>query len=153
MDGFGSEMLYSGVASPLRLPLRALLRGAAVAAVLDEGVGALGGDRVHRVPGPKGRVRLAVRHVGPEAALLEHDRLAADRVVAQLLEGRSGRPAAARLGLAELREGLFQADREELLLPVQRPGLLALLHVRPIAPVGGHDLLALGLAEGAGERQ
>src|SRR4029079_10516443 len=62
MDGFGAEMLYSGVASQLRLPLRALLDGSAIQARLDEGVGPLGGDRVRRVPGPEGRVRLTVRH-------------------------------------------------------------------------------------------
>src|SRR4029078_1653087 len=93
LDGFGSEMLYRGVAAPLRRPLRALLRGAAFPALLDQGVGALGGDRVHRVPRPEGRVRLGVRHVGAEAAVLEHDRLAADRVVAQLAERRSGCPS------------------------------------------------------------
>ena len=109
MDGFGAEMLYSGVASPLRLPLRALLRRPAIPALLDQGVGALGGDGVHGVPGPEGGVRLAVGHVGAEAAVLEDDRLAADGVVAELLERRGGRPAAALAGLGELRERLFEA--------------------------------------------
>src|SRR3954463_9238973 len=105
MDGFGAEMLYSGVASPLRLSLRALLRRPAIPALLDQGVGALGGDRVHGVPGPEGRVRLAVRDVGAEATVLEHDRLAADGVVAQLLEGRSGCAAGARGRVREVGEG------------------------------------------------
>src|SRR4029079_2069902 len=78
MDGFGAEMLYSGVASQLRLPLRALLPRPAVPALLDQAVGALRGDRVHRVAGPQGGVRLAVRDIRPEAALLEDDGLAAD---------------------------------------------------------------------------
>src|SRR3954447_26463270 len=95
MDGFGAEMLYSGVASPLRLPLRALLRRPAVPALLDQGVGALGGDRVHGVPGPEGRVRLAIGHIGTKTPFLEDDRLAADRIVAQLLERRSSRATAA----------------------------------------------------------
>src|SRR5881275_2527853 len=55
-----------------------LLDRAALAAVLEQLRRALGGDRLDRVSGPQARVRLAVCDVGPEAALLQDDRLLAD---------------------------------------------------------------------------
>src|ERR1700757_4288186 len=113
MDAFRPEMLSSRVARQLRLLPRAFLHRAAFAPGLDQRVGALGCDRLDRVAGTQGGVRLTVRHVRAEAPFLEHDRLAADRVVAQLLERRSGRSAPALPGLCELGERLVQADREE----------------------------------------
>src|ERR1700710_2108578 len=95
-----------------------LLRRTGLPAGLDQLLGALGRDRFDRVAGAQAGVRLAVRDVGAEAAFLEDDRLAADRIVAQLLERRLGLAApGARLG--ELRQGLVERDREELLLGVQ----------------------------------
>src|SRR5712691_2772826 len=119
MDGFRGEMLNSGVAAQLRLPLRAFLRRPALAALPDQVVGPLGSDPVDRISSPQGGVRLAVGDIGAEATVLEDDRLPAHRVVAELAEGRSGRAAAALPRLGELRDRLVERNREELLLRVQ----------------------------------
>src|SRR4029079_1138475 len=69
--------------------LRALLGGALlldrapVAAVLEELRGPLRGDRFDGIARSQAGVRLAVGHVGAEAAFLEHDRLLADRILAE----------------------------------------------------------------------
>src|SRR5437899_2754595 len=99
---FSTRNVELTVASPLRaLLFWALFRRAGVAAVLEQLGRPRRGDLVDRIGGTKARVRLAVRDVGPEAALLEDDRLAAHGVVAQLLEGRRGRPTSPRLRLGE----------------------------------------------------
>ena len=56
---------------------------------------------------------------GPEAPLLQDDRLLADGILPQLLERRGRRAAAALARLGELRERLIQRDREHLLLVVE----------------------------------
>ena len=83
---------------------------------------------------------------GPKRPSLSDDRLPAHRVVAELRERRRGGAAAALLRLGEQRERLVERDREQLLLGLERPRLLALLDVRPVAAVRGDDLLAVGLA-------
>ena len=80
-------------------------------------------------------VGVAVGHVGPEPAVLDHDGLAGDGVVTELAQG-TRRPAARRaLGSARTFEALVERDREELLLDLQAPGLGALLQVRPVPAV------------------
>src|SRR5581483_2656761 len=82
------------------------------------------------------------------------DRLAAHRVGADLLQ-RCGRlPLAAALArLREQRERALERDREDLLLALERTGLLSLLHVRAVAAVPRGHLLAVGLADHARQRQ
>src|SRR5687767_11366392 len=109
---------------PLRTPLRQQLDGT------------LGRERLHVVAAPEARVRLAVGDVGPEAALLEHDRLAGGWIRAELLQRRLRRGAATSfLWFREELERLVQGDREQLLLRLERPRLVALLHVRAVAAV------------------
>src|SRR3954451_14199686 len=111
------------------LLLRAFLHRPARPAVGQQLGGALGRDALDRIAGPERGVRLPVGHVGAEPALLEDDRLAADGIVPELLEGRRRFAAAALARLGELEERLVERDREELLLALDRPRLLALLHV------------------------
>src|SRR5438445_6217006 len=80
----------------------------ALTASLNQLGGALGGNRLDRVPGAQAGVVLAVRHIGAKTAFLEDDGLAADRIVAQLLERRSGLATAAGLRLGQLGQGLLQ---------------------------------------------
>src|SRR5262249_58449849 len=123
------------------------LRGAAVAGLGRELLSRLGGDRLDRVAPAEARVRLPVGHVRAETALLDGDRLATDRVVAELFERRRGGPAAAGLGRREQGEGVLEGGREELLLRLERARLGALLHIRPVAAVRGDHGLAVHLAE------
>src|SRR5581483_6429070 len=95
--------------------------------------------------GREGGVGLAVGDVGAEAALLDGDRLAADRVGAELLERRfGGGGAAAPLGLGEDRQRAGEVDREQVRLRLERSGVAALLDVGAVAPVLGGDLDTVG---------
>ena len=79
--------------------------------------GPLVGERLDVVALAQRGVGLAVGDVGAEPALLDHDRLAGDRVGAELLERRlRRRAAAALLGLGEQRQRLVERDGEQLLL-------------------------------------
>ena len=98
----------------------ALRRRAPVAPVLEQLGRPLRADRLDRVGRPQAGIRLAVGHVRAEPALLEDDRLPADRVVAELLQRRRGRSAAALFRLGELGQRLVEGDREQLLLAVER---------------------------------
>src|SRR4051812_35584817 len=151
MDGFAARMLTSSVARPLFL-LRALLRRV-VAPNLQQFVRALRRDALDGIARAQAGVRLAVGDVRAEPALLEDDRLPADRVVPELLQRRRGGPPAPLLRLGQLGERLLQAGREELLLGVERARLLPLLDVGAVAAVRGEHLLAVGLAEGARQRE
>src|SRR5581483_5734251 len=131
------------------LPGRALLHRAALAARLEQLRGPFGRDRFDRVSRTEARVRLSIGHVRAEPALLENDRLAARGVGAQLLERRRCRPAAAAAWLRQLGESLFERDREELLLGVERAGLLPLADVGAVTAVRRLDLLAVRFAERA----
>src|SRR3954452_2701622 len=154
MDGLASQMLNRGVPTWLRLlAARAFLHRAARPAGGEQLGGPLRRDRLHRAPGPQAGVRLPVRDVGPEPAFLEDDRLAADRVVAELLERGRGCAAAALARLGPPGERLLERDREELLLRVDRARLVALLDVGPVAAVRGDDFLAVGFAERPRQRQ
>src|SRR6185312_3687748 len=111
--------------------LRALLRRpapfgrAGVAPDLEQLDGPFRGDRVDRIARPQARIGLAVGDVRAKAALLEHDRLLRDRILAQLLQRRRRGATTALARLGELRERLLQRDREHLLLAVERARLLA----------------------------
>src|SRR5579884_2929651 len=113
----------------------------------------LQGDPLDRVAAAQARVRLAVGDVGTEPALLDDDRLAARRIRAELPERRRSCAPPARARLREQRERVLERDREQLLLARERARLLALLHVRAVAAVGGDHLLAVGLAERPRQRQ
>ncbi len=117
--------------------------------------GALRGDVLDRVALAQRRVGLAVGHVRPEPALLEHDRLAAGRVVAELAQRRGGRAGlpAAGLGLGEQLPGLVERHREHLLFGLQGAAVVTLLDVRAIAPVLHRYGLAVQVAQGPGQRQ
>ena len=99
----------------------------------------LHGQRV--LPARHRDVRLAVGDVGAEAAVLDPDRLAADRVRVELLQRARG-PARAVLRLREQLEGAGQVDREDAVLVGQRAGVGALLQVRPVPAVLRRDRLA-----------
>src|SRR5436305_8802108 len=86
------------------LLLRAFLHRPARPAVGQQLGGALRRDALDRIARPERRVRLAIGHVGAEPALLEDDRLAADRIVAELLQRGCRFPAAALARLGELEE-------------------------------------------------
>src|SRR6478752_3602120 len=143
------------VAASLRafLGRAALLRGPRLAACLEQLGGPFRADRLDRIGRFEARVRLAVRDVGPEAALLEDDRLLADGVVAELLQGRRRRPATALARLRELGERLLERDREHLLLAVERARLLALLDIRAVAAVRHDHLLPVLPAERTRQRE
>src|SRR5690606_34065472 len=82
--------------------------------------------------------------------------LARDRVRAELAQrrGRSGAAPPVLLRLGEDRDGLVDADREELLLGIEAARLVLPLEVGPVAPVRRDDLAALGvLADDAGQRE
>src|SRR5918996_4126790 len=113
-----------------------------------------GRDPLHRVPPAQARVRLAVGHVRPEAAVADHDLPPGRRILAQLAErpARGSSPAAARW-LSEELLGLVQRDREELLLALERARLGAFLDIRAVAPVLRGHLLAVELADYARQRQ
>src|SRR4029077_695791 len=100
-------------------------------------------DRLRIVALAQARVRLAVGDVRGEAAFLEHDLLAADPGRAELAERlRRGGPLTSPLpGLREECERAGKVDGEELLLRLERAGLLSLLDVRPVAAVSRDDLL------------
>ena len=70
-----------------------------------------------------------------------------DRVLPELPEGtgrRHGSPGSLEdLGQLEDPDGLVQADREELVLGVDRAEVAALHHVRPVPAVVGPDLLTV----------
>ena len=85
----------------------------------------------------------AVGDVFTEATRLDDDRLAGDRVVAELLERSRGRPSAALLGLGIDRERLVEVDVEDLVLAGQRAGVGAALEVGAVATVLRRDLLAV----------
>ncbi|MPM17748.1 hypothetical protein SDC9_64147 [bioreactor metagenome] len=132
-----------------RLLRRRLLRGGlprrgALGPLLGEQLGApLRGQRFQDVGPAQRRVGLAVGDVRPEPAVLDHHRLAGDRVGAQLLERRLGRGPATLLGLGVDRLGLGQRDGEDLVLRPQRAGIGALLQVRAVAAVLRGDLRAV----------
>ena len=75
------------------------------------------------------RVRLAVGDVRAEPAVLELDRLAADRIRLELLQ-RAARAARAVLRLGVDGERLVEGDVEQLLLARERAGVGPLLEVR-----------------------
>ena len=76
--------------------------GGGVAAGLQQLCGPLGRDALDRVAVTLAQrgIGLAVGHVEPVPPALQHDRLAAHRVVAQLAQGRGGGLAPRRLGSA-----------------------------------------------------
>ncbi len=89
-----------------------------------------------------------------EPAVLDLDRLAADRVGLELLErARAAAVAVLRLRVQLQRTG--QVDVEDELLARQRPGVGPLLQVGAVAPVLGEDLgLRLGVdADDARQRK
>src|SRR5438132_10232844 len=100
-------------------------------------------QRLDVVAAAETRIRLAVGHVRPEAAVLDHDRLAARCVRAELPE-RWSRPCLASatpdLRLREELERLFQRERQQLFLALERAGLGPHLHERAVAAVLRDDL-------------
>ena len=100
-------------------------------------------DAVDRVALAQRGVGDAVGDIGAEAAVLELDRRSPDRVWPQLPE-RPGRrpPAPPGLGLGEEGHGFVQADGEELIFGLQRPGIGSFFEIRAVAAVAGHDVLA-----------
>ena len=106
--------------------------------------GLLEGDRLHSLPPTQRRVDLAIGDVRAEPAVLDHQRLLGQRVDAQLAQRRRGARRRWRVfGAREQLERLVQRDREDLLLGLQRAELVALLHIRAVAPGGGEHLLAV----------
>ena len=102
-------------------------------------------DLLEQIAAAQRRVRLAVGHVDAEPAVLGHDRTPAHRIVAELAQRRLRCPPAPVLpGLREQGERLVERDREELLLGVDRPVVLALAHERAVATVAGFDDLPVG---------
>ena len=93
-----------------------------------------------RLPAPQRRVGLAVGDVRAEPAVLDDQRLLGDRVVPSSRSGGAGGPAAAGLRRGEQRQRLLQGDREDLLLGLQRPGVVAPLDVRAVPAGCGEDL-------------
>src|SRR5260221_14676233 len=93
MDNSARQMLKCLLRLLLRRALlyRLLLDRPCLAAGLDQLVGALGGDRLDRVPCAQGGVRLALGHVGGGPAPPWGERLGAGRGGAPLLLGRGGR--------------------------------------------------------------
>src|SRR5687768_15107115 len=111
------------VANPFRGALRAL--SASFCKELD---GSLHRDRLGRVATAQARVRLSVRHVRPEAPVLDDQCLSALRIVTELFEGRLRCAAAATwLRLCKKRLCLFDGEGEELLLRFERACLGAFL--------------------------
>ena len=113
-------------------------------------------QRLHCIARAQTRVHLAVGDVRPETAVLDHHRLPAHRIGAELAQRRRGRGAPAPLlRLGEQRERLLERHREQLLLVLERARLGALLDVRAVAAVRGDDLLAVGRvgAERARQRE
>ena len=92
---------------------------------------------------PRGIVALVSPSVtyGAEPAVLDLDRLAADRVGLELLE-RARRRAGAVLRLREELERPGEVDVEDLVLARERAGVGALLQVRAVAAVLRGDLVA-----------
>jgi hypothetical protein len=111
---------------------------------------ALGQHRLEAVAARQRLVGLAVGDVDAELAVLGHHRLAADRVGAELAQRRLGGHVALRrrggtdLGLARRGERVVEGDGEQLLLGLDGAVVLALLHVRAVAAVVGHDGLTVG---------
>ena len=101
--------------------------GALVGEQLD---GALEVDLLDGLAARDGRVRLAVGDVRAEPAVLDLDRLAADRVVVELLE-RAGRAARAVLRLGVELERLVEVDVED-----RRPRSAACGSRRPSSGTG-----------------
>ena len=96
-------------------------------------------------PRAEARVRLAVGDVRAEAAVLDDDRLAADRIGAELLERRRGRAPRPRcFGWASSASASSSVIVNSCSSRLERARLLALLHVRPVAAVLRDDLLAVG---------
>src|SRR5699024_10034359 len=92
---------------------------------------------------PQRDVGGAVGDVGPETAILDHDRLLAGGVGAQLLQRGLGGGPAPGLGLGVELLRLLHRDGEQLLLGLQRAGVAALLQVGAVATVLGGDLGAV----------
>ena len=135
---------------------RRLLLGRGRCALLHEQLDRLlARDRLGCQVARQGPVGDAVGDVGAEASLLDGDRLLGRRVVAQLPQRRSGRGAAATLGLGVDGQRLVERRREQRLLGGERPRVGALLQVRPVATVLRGDLGArLGVdADHARQRQ
>src|SRR5207247_10730938 len=86
----------------------------------------------------------AVGDVGAETPLLHLDGLSAQRILTELPQ-RWLRCAAALalLRLREQRERLLERDLEQLLLALQRAGLLSFLDVRPEPAAPREDFLAV----------
>ncbi len=145
---FGRLLLGGGL-----LLGRLLLRRAGVAADLEQLGRPLVGDGLDLVALAQRGVGLAVGDVEAEAAVLEHHGLARHGVDAELAQGCRGGLAPALLGLGQDLERPGQLDGEDLLLVLERAGLglggavlvdEVLLEVRPVAPVHGEDLVAVG---------
>src|SRR5581483_5062536 len=119
-----------------RLASRPLFCRSACAPVGQELDRAVERDPLGIVARAEARIRLPIRDIRPEAAGLDDDRLAGCRIVPDLLQ-RPRRlalpPALARL--REERQRLVERDREDLLLGLERPRFLALLHVGAVPPV------------------
>src|SRR5690606_37660611 len=131
----GGRLLRGRLArSALLGPLRTLVR--------EQLDGLVEGDRLDREVPRQGAVGLAVGDVGAETAVLDDDRLARGRVLAELAQRRRRRLTPALLGLGVQREGLLEGDGEHRLLVGQGPRVGALLEVRPVPPVLRRDLLA-----------
>src|SRR5262249_5713128 len=129
---------------PRRLPRRAF-RGAFRAPFGEQLKRAIEVERLGIVAAPEARVRLTVGDVRAELPLLDDDRLARRRIVAELRERRLGLSAATPLlRLRQPSERLLKRDREELLLALDGARLLRLLDVRPVRTVLCEHLRTVG---------
>src|SRR5699024_8030139 len=123
---------------------RGLLLGRALRALLGELLDRdLPGDLLDLLGRAQRDVRGAVGDVRAETAVLDHDRLLAGGIGAELLQRGLGRGPAPRLGLGVDLLRLLEGDREDLLLRLQGARVGALLHVRAVAAVLGGDLGAV----------
>ena len=118
-------------------------------------MGALGREGVRIVSLAQRSVRLAVGHVGPEAAVAKRDGPAAHRVGAELTQRRSrGALPAAALGLGQERERARDVDGEQVLFLLEAATILAAGDVGTVPAVLRRDLDPLGIgADDPGQRQ
>ena len=94
----------------------------------------------------------------PKRAVLGDDRPLADRVVAELAQRPLGAPCSGRrarntLGWARDRSASSRVTVSSCSSLSSDAVVLALLHVRPVAAVGGHDRLAVGRVDAERARQ
>src|SRR5437879_2735267 len=96
--------------------------------------GAVEGKALYGLSAAQARVRLAVRDILAEPPFLEDDWTPSGGIGAELAKRRfSGTSCAPPFRLNEQRHRLLRSDREQLFLPLQRPGFLTFLDERPKA--------------------